>query len=53
MPEADAPEPKVKVARINNAPESSRGSVVQISGTLVVEDEIVPNPLRAPVARMW
>ncbi|MCJ1363236.1 hypothetical protein MMC16_002343 [Acarospora aff. strigata] len=53
VPEADAPEPKVKVARISNAPESARGSVVQMSGTLVVEDEIVPDPLRAPVARMW
>jgi hypothetical protein len=35
MPEADAPEPKVKVARISNAPESARGSVAQISGTQV------------------
>jgi len=33
VPEADAPEPKVKVARISNAPESARGSVAQMSGT--------------------
>jgi len=40
----DTPEPKVKVARISNAPESARGSVVQMSGTPVAEDELVPEP---------
>ena len=48
VPEADAPEPKVKVARISNAPESARGSVVQMSGT-----QVTPDSRRAPVARMW
>ena len=48
VPEADAPEPKVKVARISNAPESARGSVAQMSGT-----QVMPDPPRAPVARMW
>jgi len=48
MPEADTPEPKVKVARISNAPESARASVEQMSGT-----QVTPDPPRAPVARMW
>lgn len=46
-PEADASEPKVKVVWISNAPESARGSVVQMSRTQV----ILHSP-RAPVARM-
>ena len=37
--EADAPEPNAKA--------------VQMSGTPVAEDEIVPEPWRAPVARMY
>lgn len=37
--EADAPEPKAKVARK--------------SGTLVAEDETAPTPWRAPVTRMY
>ena len=54
-PEADAPEPKVKVARMSKAPapETARASVVQMSGTPVAEDEIMPEPWRAPVARMY
>ena len=53
--EADAPEPKVKVARMSKAPapETARASVVQMSGTPVAEDEIMPEPWRAPVARMY
>ena len=51
--EADAPEPKVKVVRISNALESARGLVVQMSETPVAEDEFVPEPWRAPVARMY
>jgi hypothetical protein len=47
-PEADAPEPKVKVVRISNAPEPARGLVAQMSGA-----QVMPNPLRAPVAPMW
>jgi hypothetical protein len=42
--EAEAPEPNAKVVRT---------SVVQMSGTLLAEDEIVPEPWRAPVARMY
>ncbi|KAK3081644.1 hypothetical protein LTS18_004449, partial [Coniosporium uncinatum] len=38
-PEAGAPEPKAKVARMCEAP--------------VEEDEIAPQPWRAPVARMY
>lgn len=45
VPKADAPEPKVKVARISNASESAL--VVQMSETPVAEDEIVPKPWRA------
>ena len=37
--EAGAPEPKAKVARMSEAQ--------------VEEDEIVPEPWRAPAARMW
>lgn len=37
--EADAPEPNAKV--------------VQMSGTSVAEDEIVPEPWRTPVARIY
>jgi hypothetical protein len=37
--EAEAPEPNAKVARI-----PARASVVQMSGTLVAEDEIGPEP---------
>jgi hypothetical protein len=48
--EADAPEPNSKVARMSETPASA--SVVQMSGTPVAEDEIVPEPWRAPVARM-
>jgi hypothetical protein len=44
VPEADPPEPKVKVVRISNAPEPARGSVVQMSGTPVAEDELVLEP---------
>jgi len=51
--EADAPELKAKIARISNAAESARGSVVQMSGTPVAEDELVPEPRRAPMARMY
>jgi hypothetical protein len=44
----DSPEPSNKVAR---APVTA--SVVQMSGTPIAEDEIVPEPWRAPVARMY
>jgi len=50
--EADAPEPNAKVLRMSEAPAPARASVVRISGTPVAEDEIVPEPWRAPVARI-
>jgi hypothetical protein len=55
-PEVDAPEPNAKVVRMSEAPAPARASVVQMrqmSGTPVAEDEIVPEPWRAPVARMY
>ncbi|SLM36123.1 hypothetical protein LPUS_05564 [Lasallia pustulata] len=51
--EADTPEPNAKVVRMSEAPAPTRASVVQMSGTPVAEDEIVPEPWRAPVARMY
>jgi hypothetical protein len=53
VPEADALEPKAKVVRMSEAPALARAPVVQISGTPLAEDEIVPEPWRAPVARMY
>jgi len=50
--EADAPEPNAKVARMSKALEPARASVV-MSGTPVAENEIAPEPWRAPVARMY
>jgi hypothetical protein len=50
---ADAPEPNAKVARMSEVPVPVRASVVQMSGTPVAEDKIVPEPWRAPVARMY
>jgi hypothetical protein len=44
----DPPESSNRVAR---APVTA--SVVQMSGTSIAEDEIVPEPWRAPVARMY
>lgn len=40
MIEAEAPEPNAKVARMSKA--LARALVVQMRGTLVAEDEIVP-----------
>jgi hypothetical protein len=55
MPEVDASEPKAKVVRMSEAPAPApaRASVVQMSGTQFAADEIVPEPWRAPVARMY
>ena len=44
----EPPEPSSKVARA-----TVTASVVQMSGTPIAEDEIVPEPWRAPVARMY
>jgi hypothetical protein len=49
----EAPEPSAKVARLSKAPASTRASAVQKSGRLVAEDELVSEPWRAPVARMY
>ncbi|KIM93067.1 hypothetical protein OIDMADRAFT_138442, partial [Oidiodendron maius Zn] len=40
-------------ARISNAPEPASTSIRQASRTQIAEDEIVPEPWRAPVAKMW
>jgi hypothetical protein len=55
LPEANAPELNIKVARMSKAPlpEIPKASVVQMSGTPAAEDDIVPEPWRAPVARMY
>ncbi len=49
---AEEPEPELnaKIVRTSKAPALSRASV---SETLIAEDEIVPEPWRAPVAKMW
>ncbi|KAF4631505.1 hypothetical protein G7Y89_g6620 [Cudoniella acicularis] len=51
--EAEAPEPKAKVARISKAPAPARASIAQTSEAQAAEDEIVPGPWRAPVAQMY
>jgi hypothetical protein len=48
--EEPEPEPNAKMARTSKAPAPSRASVMQ---TPIAEDEIVPEPWRAPVAKMW
>ncbi|PQE06391.1 hypothetical protein CJF32_00002084 [Rutstroemia sp. NJR-2017a WRK4] len=42
LPEADAPEPNIKVARISKAPllETARASVVQMTGAPAADDDI-------------
>jgi len=49
----DAPAPTNKMARISNAPKPASALVMQASRTQIAEDEIAPEPQRAPVARMW
>ena len=51
--EADASKPNVKVVQMSKVPAPAKASVVQMSGTPVAEDEIVPEPWRAPVVRMY
>ena len=52
--EAEEPEPEPelypKIARISKAPALSRASMIQIP---FAEDEIVPEPWKAPVAQIW
>ena len=49
----DAPAPANKKARISNAPKPASILMRQASRTRIAEDEIVPEPWRAPVAKMW
>jgi len=44
------PEPNATMARMSKAPTPSRASVMEAP---IVEGEIVPEPWRAPVAKMW
>jgi hypothetical protein len=44
---------KRKKARISNAPKSASTLMRQASRTQIAEDEIVLEPWRAPVAKMW
>jgi hypothetical protein len=48
--EEPEPEPNAKMARTSKAPAPSRALVMQ---TPIAEDEIVPEPWRAPVAQMF
>jgi hypothetical protein len=48
--EEPEPEPNAKMARTSKAPAPSRASVMQ---TPIADDEIVPEPWRAPVAQMF
>jgi hypothetical protein len=49
----DVPAPANKKARISNVPKSASTLMRQASRTQIAEDEIVPEPWRAPVAKMW
>ncbi len=52
-PELETPEPTNKVARMSNAPKPASALVMQASRTQIVDDEIAPEPWRAPVAQMY
>jgi hypothetical protein len=58
-PEADTATPvkmtSIRVTRMTEAllPESARASMVQMTATRTAEDDVVPGPRRAPVARMY
>jgi hypothetical protein len=49
-PEEPEPEPSAKIMRTSRATTPSGASVIQ---TPIVEDEIIPEPWRATVAKMW
>jgi hypothetical protein len=49
----DAPAPANKKGRISNVPKSASTLMSPASRIQIAEDEIVPEPWRAPVARMW
>jgi hypothetical protein len=50
--ELEAPEP-MKMTRMSNAPKPASALVMQASRAQIAEDEIEPEPWRAPVARMY
>jgi hypothetical protein len=51
--EPEAPEPTKKMTRMSNAHKPASALVMQASRTQIVEDEIEPEPRRAPVAQMY
>jgi hypothetical protein len=51
--ELEAPELTNKVARMSNAPKPESALVMQASRTQTADDEIAPEPYRAPMARMY
>ena len=51
--ELEAPEPMNKMAQMSNAPKPASALVMQASRTQIAEDEIEPEPWRAPVAQMY
>jgi hypothetical protein len=51
--ELEAPEPTNKMARMSNAPKPASPLVMQASRTQMADDEIAPEPWRAPVAHMY
>jgi hypothetical protein len=51
--ELEAPEPTNKVARMSNAPKPASALVMQASRTQTADNEIAPEPYRAPIARMY
>jgi hypothetical protein len=51
--ELEAPESTNKMAQMSNAPKPASTLVMQASRTQIAEDEIEPEPWRAPVAQMY
>ncbi|KAN0089133.1 hypothetical protein V8E51_019393 [Hyaloscypha variabilis] len=48
--ELETPEPTKKMTRMSNVPKPASASVMQASRTQIAEDEVKPQPWRAPVA---
>ncbi len=51
--ELEAPEPTNKVAQMSHAPKLAGALVMQASRTHIADDEIAPEPWRAPMAQMY
>jgi hypothetical protein len=51
--ELEAPEPTNKAARMSNAPKPASALVMQASRTQTADNEIVPEPYRVLIARMY